>query len=1586
MRFKGCATFKFVDIETGVERIEERENFIFIENYNDLFQGTGTIPRLYVVARGSDVYPRFNRSKNYYGYPGSLYYSGHAPTGTTLKKFFPKTSDSPAYWEYYSLFLPPASTSAIASLCLSQHDTGDNQLPYPYYTPWDTQVTAINLSPACYQAPTEYLNVYYRLILIEDELDVINNDWIKEQFVLDVDRSDKLLYQNDNIQLYPFKIKQDLGANGFVNYLSSGYTSLPSKQTIHPNGLNLSLYSARKIYTWPDSVPNQYNQIQNTYFNTVLRAGRSRLWYDVSLLHPDKITPNIGEDGFTGIGNVFGTSSSSDSYYFDAAYFPAGSGKMFASGQWDAPSRNDAFPSRFVAYITQSGATASSMQYNVREYFDSPWAALNLFPSLYTNPHYWPEGVDSTINTAKSRMYSNPEHVHIHGQARMRKWVENRAFISYDSTGITIYDIAEGTLTSFDSFSTPKLEVSDVVDVKVDSFGNIWVACASTGLWKLTITELDTTLVHIGAPPGCQSRVFALDVDNYGNVFAIFWGLGLHYSLDGGTSWVNAIINYPSFSTFDEEGTNSKWRFCTRLIVNPHRDAGDGNAQILLLQRADVNDGSVTAGCWYDQISASVTGITNATLRAQLEFVRSSNRHQSLIVSNLENKWMFLHADGFNESGSYQFFSQIKNENRWAVSADAVMYMPFQHNAGATRVNLRKVDQNGNDKNLEWFRHIEYALEWDETTGAYREYALIPAIGADNPCVIDIGYNESVYDFVRDIDGNSNHNEDVWRSNACFISKNRFVSFECRYTYYQNHYIGWIVNKFMAPAKVNKTITSDLWGWDGGNWVKNHPGSKSGHTSAEILTKGVYLSFQDGPASTSSFVQGDQYTFTCFDGYFKDNSSKIWMKDTVYYRPKTIETTFTPSTVQLYDKTNEKGILNNIISQDWNIDKLPDTTYDGQPLVLNGDFYYPYVTYLNYMKDTGTYGPKDEKSDAEPTTVFGSYSPSSDLTIDWAGSSEQDATTFFDGDTGIYYAPQAKFSPGSNTLAVEAWVYPITSNKIMYLADFRNATNEIGSWYINTQGQLTWNNGVTLFGQTGSSVIVDQWNHVAIVRKANNAWEMILNGTSVATWNDSTGFPATRPMHIGKRFALQSDWIYENMTIPYNKYPNPSGVSKAEAIVPSSANTYNHTVYRYRTLTSGTYTFSIFAKQGSRRYFMLRTGLNNTDVRTVYDFQTNTFVTTGAGHTTGSEILSGGWVRLWVTVSEASNNVSRYFSFGPTLSADSLADWSGDGIEEACYVWGAMLVTGSLPTTYTPSGSFENLWTTDSENFGGNYRGFEGNMSNFRYTIAANRYDGNVTPLPNERFKNIGNDYTGARLRFPGNYLQGSVISKKELVGDWTVVFRDLPSYFAEMDGSRPTLAFGITSAPVVSNLTDIAYRLIGGSNNWLRFEKWTDSWGGGSWNGVTAVRIRKVGVNVFVDVSTSNGIYWSQIHTSTDYAGIHYIAMWQEKPSSDNVNRPLVSPSVEIVTNGSDYVSRVGDPNFSSGAYHPRFLAVDSYWESDFKIALNGVKTTKNRSNYQAEALPLQGEVYMHQHGTLRFHPDDVGKAITGRVMSLHD
>jgi hypothetical protein len=148
-----------------------------------------------------------------------------------------------------------------------------------------------------------------------------------------------------------------------------------------------------------------------------------------------------------------------------------------------------------------------------------------------------------------------------------------------------------------------------------------------------------------------------------------------------------------------------------------------------------------------------------------------------------------------------------------------------------------------------------------------------------------------------------------------------------------------------------------------------------------------------------------------------------------------------------------------------------------------------------------------------------------------------------------------------------------------------------------------------------------------------------------------------------------------------------------------------------------------------------------------------------------------------------------------------------------------------------------------------------------------------------------------------------------------------------------------------------------------------------------TTWRFRKQDQVITVSFSRDYGITWSSYAQFTTYDPIHYICFWQNKPVVD-----LLLPAVQIEYNGSDYISMVGDANNATGYYHPRFLCSDNYWEHDWQIKLNGVSTTKNRSNFQGEGLPLAGECRLSEFGVLTFNAADAGKAITGKAITLRN
>ena len=320
-----------------------------------------------------------------------------------------------------------------------------------------------------------------------------------------------------------------------------------------------------------------------------------------------------------------------------------------------------------------------------------------------------------------------------------------------------------------------------------------------------------------------------------------------------------------------------------------------------------------------------------------------------------------------------------------------------------------------------------------------------------------------------------------------------------------------------------------------------------------------------------------------------------------------------------------------------------------------------------------------------------------------------------------------------------------------------------------------------------------------------------------------------------------------------------------------------------------------------------------------------------------------------------------------------------------------MLNKGQNPKPYADSGESEDqLIPLEANSFAGTLQGYHGYMSDLRITVSKSRYNGNLS-LPTEPFKTYSNNYGGWRLKFSNTHHQGSIVGKRELVGNWSVVFSFFDENLFKHRKQRPSLFFGVTSASYISNLTDIGYRMGASSQDGKPvYQTWLQKWADGqTLESAFAFRISKdLASNKIITEYKPRvtSTVWVKLEEVTDFAGIHYIAFWQESPALDDNVDPVIAPVVNVEYNGQDYVSKVGSTRDATGAFHRKFLAVDNYYDTDFRIQLDGKLATNHRSNYQNKAAPLAGEVYVHQHGSVRFHAADVGKTITGKATTIHD
>lgn len=1106
---KGLVKLEFVDSITGeITRVLEGENFIFRDSYLGLWNDSFVLQRPCIYNRNLDTYPMFDRNQNLYGYHQN-FLTGYAPTGTTRKRFFPKTDDSDAYWDFYSLFLPPATNSIIRAIGLTSYN-GDN-IEYTS-SPGNVSHTCINLDPPCYQSTTEYLNIYYRLIVTEDE-ESNSSDFVKLQSVYDIDRAtSKVVFWDVNHILYPFRINHTLDKDDSINFVSYGYSSIANKSTTRPNAEHGRLTAVYKSYTYPDASPNQYTQLNYGLVNTVFRgAGANMRLTDIGSAHPTygmhvntapvKITPEIDQN-FTGLGNVFSSAQASLLTIFDAANFPAGSGRMRRAGVLD--DLETVIPSIIQCEIKTEDTESNRATYSMRE-----WKLIGAHRNTEQRIPLvlFPHGVGD-INTRddngwmgvfKDLMYKEPNRVHCSRNLEVVK--TGKSFVSWNETGVTYYDVFNGRIESFNEFSLPQLNVSKICDVRVDkTAGFIWIACENTGLWRLKITDTDFEMMHVGILSGAQQRCYGVDVDNYGNVYAVFYGTGLFLTTNYGMTWNNVPIDYEGFSGWDEVNERQKWVGLGRLICNPNRDARDGVGQLLLLMKSSVPDYALSGGCWYDFQSQITTGITNTTMKNSLAYVRDNRPNRDCIaISNTHDKWMFLNSD---TTFNYNWCEFQRNSAMSAVNISVNSSSPL------SMINIR------NARNPDTLEIEEFLVSGWTNVKPYNEQNTI--------CALFRVSDNSLKNYILTTDHNNNSGGNSGVSyGAKLFDDNIVLSYSSvRYAYTSQSNLGFFLTSRIPYIKGQSWWAANNYGWNGSQWVLNQLGNKPVHSTFEPLLRGAQNIFVDGPVATPSWITGDIFTFTAFNGYFKDNSSTMNLRDSHYLLPSEVITDFSPSVVTRIHREDQAGVVNaSPIEIDWNIDDIPDTTYSGGLLVLDGDLYYPNVVYLAKF---------DENLDADKgahDVVNGFPTLSEDQTI-FGGT----GMVYVDGQSGFFMNPSASLTL-SSTFTIEMTVILESTGNKMYLMDFRSSGTQAGGFYITENGRLGVEINNVTYGNVGDLFLFPGTEYrICFTRDANNDWRCYVNGSLQWTFNNTATIVNNASMHVFRKYiATNAEVGYEGL-------------------------------------------------------------------------------------------------------------------------------------------------------------------------------------------------------------------------------------------------------------------------------------------------------------------------------------------------------------------------------------------------------------------------------------------------------------------------
>lgn len=178
--------------------------------------------------------------------------------------------------------------------------------------------------------------------------------------------------------------------------------------------------------------------------------------------------------------------------------------------------------------------------------------------------------------------------------------------------------------------------------------------------------------------------------------------------------------------------------------------------------------------------------------------------------------------------------------------------------------------------------------------------------------------------------------------------------------------------------------------------------------------------------------------------------------------------------------------------------------------------------------------------------------------------------------------------------------------------------------------------------------------------------------------------------------AYDGLWGLYDATVLDNQTTAPDGTSTAAKETEGASNS-RHMIYSGSSggVTNGVfYSFSCFAKAGTRRYFSLGWNDGVNALAAVYDLQTGTITDThvqsgSPTYTFTIEQFTNGWYRCVLNTDAGQTNGAPNMMLGLSNSAtpsswDTTPSYQGDG-SSFLYIWGAQIELGVYASSYIPS-------------------------------------------------------------------------------------------------------------------------------------------------------------------------------------------------------------------------------------------------------------------------------------------------------------
>jgi hypothetical protein len=1027
--------------------------------------------------------------------------TGYVPVGVTSPTQFPDAD--PAYIQLMRRFDAPTVTRSISTIGL-YHATFSTAIGHSDGTISRILNAYVKLSSPCIQTNTQILDVYYRIQVSNSNVKNFNNVTMPARNYL------SYLYSTTN------QILANITAPTYANVLANSNTAPTDSGNLLQVGLTHQLNSTNYGFGvgWDTIYGNHHaswslttTQQIGVVFGSLISMISASNSYGFPAVTGRNITAPNGSKIQPIFSHAASTLTDSNATHMLDVLPATGSGTYNMGGTWTTGN----LPELYKISIVTGGAVGTATYIFAKrnhvgfqgQYYNTDCQSLAGAYNI----------INSTFSTKKKHTCTNQTGSYTKTGAygsRMEKY-DTTHFISYDTTGVSRYNITNHFVEMWDSTTTPALPATNLRQACVKtSDGSIWAACANTGIYQISADGL--TVTHYTTSNGLPSNFCrAIDIGRNNTVWAYTDG-GMVSSADGGATWT--VYNAGTPTVFNSTILTAEPSAVWYMRVDPKH----ANDRMCIVRSADAATNAAVGMIWWERSTGVVTNANGPIWGTLSDQQRTYRRLPSMFnVSDNTSFWAMASTDGNGyvtiTALSYGYTSLITCVNNSSA-------------AGYTSGNILFVRDSANTQDL--LLYLIHSNTWnaEATTASLMGMAYQYYDTWQTP--VTYLYNSAGVIVLQDNGSPTTHyprtvpvGYAIYQVQTCvYLGQGVLVGYSSEgFTGTNHNQYGWITTLYGNGTPTGGPLEYLIWekyGWDGANWVLGNTNPKTTHVGEEPLIHGLTSRFTNGVVGTS-FVASEYYTNSVNDGILKNNAMTASSWYSQYLNPTEYLTSF-DGVIRLYPWTtglvvwrkasasitiNNDGSLTNLQYRSYKLTAcskqrvfgnfsisgtIPFNTVNQYTIGIKSDFIMEYTVLrenqyatwgINVSGATVTIKNSSNVNSGTATTISS--------TATWNITRVSNTITFYINgvakhtttDASYSFIIHARFTDSSNTPNIFT-IMPVT-------------VNSSGSGYYTGMGDSTYGNGIYDTKQLATFI--------------TNTSDLSINGTPLTVCNTTTATP-----------------------------------------------------------------------------------------------------------------------------------------------------------------------------------------------------------------------------------------------------------------------------------------------------------------------------------------------------------------------------------------------------------------------------------------------------------------------------------------------